>query len=102
MAYPDIEVGATAWKTDGQGDFELENREVGIAADVLLTNLGGFKYAPLVGGRAEIFLNSTQRNAAVIQRTFKVALKTAGFQKPIVDVSDFPNEIRVNDDIVLE
>lgn len=102
MPYPDIEISAdgTTWKDDGNGDFETVNRDVDIAADVLLTDIGGFKYAPLVGGAAKRYLNSSSQ-AAIIERNFKVALKAAGFKKPIVDVSNFPPEIGVNDDVIL-
>ena len=100
MPYLDITPNQTEWRTDGAGDWELTNREVDIAADVLLTGLGGFKYAPLVGGRARSFLNSTTQKA-VIERVFKVAMKTAGFSRPIVDVTEFPDKIGVNNDEIL-
>lgn len=99
MAYLDINPTETGWTTEN-GDFKLKNREVNIAGDVVVSSLGAFKYAPLTGGDAPSFLNSTSA-ASVMQRAFKVALKTAGFTKPIVDVSNYPNSIEVNNNEVL-
>lgn len=99
MPYLDITPDANNWRTK-DGDFLLTNRDVDIAADVLLSNLGDFKYAPLVAGRAPLYLNSTSQ-AEVIARNFKVALKSAGFTNPVIDVSNFPQSIEVNNDEVL-
>ena len=96
----DINPTAAGWTTDGAGDFKFTDRAVDISSDVLLSDLGSFLYDPLVGGQAKKFLNSTAA-ASVIQRSFKVALKTAGFSNPIVDVTNYPDSIEVNNDEIL-
>lgn len=101
MSYIDIALDETVFPTDENGDFLLVNREVDIAADVILSSPGDIKYAPTVGGNAYSFLLSITRQGVVIQRAFEVALRAAGFSSPVVDVSNFPDEVSVNNDVVL-
>jgi hypothetical protein len=99
MAYLDITPIGDAFRTLN-GDFVLNDREVDIAADIIFMPQAGLKYAPLVYGEAFTFLNSNAPRA-VIERKFRLALKTAGFSKPRVDVSDFPNVIGINNDQII-
>ncbi len=99
MAYNDISPTGQGWEAEN-GDFKVVDRSVDIAADVILSNVGDFKYAPTVGGNARRFLNSIG-NRTVIQRAFITALRAAGFRRPVVDVSNFPDDVRVNDDVIL-
>lgn len=96
MAYNDINLKNGAFVLDGSGDFLLQDREVEIAADIVIMPPAGLKYAPTIYGDANSFLNATFSDRSVIQRKFKVALKSAGFSAPLVDVSDFPNTININ------
>jgi hypothetical protein len=98
--YLDIHPIESGFLTNGAGDLLLKDRAVDIASDVILADKGSFKYAPLCGGEANRFLNSNA-SASIIQRAFKVALKTAGFSKPTVDVSNFPESIEINNNEIL-
>jgi len=99
MAYLDINPEETEFTTVN-GAFKLVDRAAAIAGNVIISNPGDIKYAPTVGGGAVSFLNSSTQKSA-IQRAFKVALQSAGFSRPVVDVSSFPNIVRVNNDEVL-
>lgn len=103
MSYLDIQIDddGLVFPVNANGDFNIIDREVDIVADILLSNVGDFKYAPTVGGNARSYLLSNTTQGTVIQRAFEVALRTAGLANPIVDVSNFPEEIRVNNDVVL-
>ena len=84
-----------------EGTWDIRDRAVDIAANVIVSDFGSYKYAPTVGGRARLFLNSTISKAAVIARSFRVAMTRAGFSRPVVDVSKFPDEVNVNTDEIL-
>lgn len=84
------------------GDYVRTDRGTAIAKNVILSDYGGFKYAPQVAGRARLFLNSRTQAGSVIARAFRVAMLAAGFSRPVVDVTKFPDEINVNTDNVLE
>ena len=99
MAYSDISPTGQGWEAEN-GDFKVVDGEVQIAADILLSNIGDIKYAPTVGGNARRFLNSVG-NPTIIQRAFVTALRSAGFRRPVVDVSEFPDNVSVNNDVVL-
>ena len=99
MAYLDIQPTETEFETIN-GDFKLVDRAANLAGETVVLNPGDLKYAPTIGGSAFSYLNSGATRS-VIQRSFTVALKSAGFNKPIVDVSDFPNTVKVNNDEVL-
>lgn len=93
--------GGTKIKATAEGTWKISDRSVDIASNVIVSNFGSYKYAPLVGGRARLFLGSTIRNAQVIARSFRVAMTRAGFSRPVVDASKFPSEIKVNTDEIL-
>ena len=103
MAYLDIETDDEndIFEATVDGDFDLKDREVDIAADIILMPPAGLKYAPTVYGDAWSFLNANVTSSAVIERKFKIALRAAGFEKPLIDLSNFPSEIGINNDQIL-
>lgn len=82
-------------QADVNGDFVQGDNANNLLRYLIEATKGQYKEFPLVGVGIELFLNSN-KNPQQIQREIRLQLISDVFQNPDIDVTGWPNVIRVN------
>ena len=77
------------------GDFVFKDQSQTLIRNLLISVPGHYKEFPTVGAGIIRYVNTT-KNKQIIAREINVALKADVFKKPVVDLSEFPSKIKVN------
>jgi hypothetical protein len=98
MAVYDIILDDSGELLDSNGDFKAGNNDNNIIRYIVVAHKGEYKEFPLLGVGIEQYLNSTA-NISTIAREIKNQLKSDVFSSPLVDISGFPDTIKIEKDI---
>lgn len=77
------------------GDFKQGENDNNLIRYIVQATKGQYKEYPLLGVGIEIFLNSN-KNQQQIQREIRLQLISDVFPNPDIDVTEWPNKIRIN------
>ncbi len=95
MAVIDVTYNNDGTFKEANGDLVLANADSALMADILIASQGSYKEFPILGANVLQYVNA-RTNVQVISRNIKVALKADVFKQPIVDLSDFPSTMSIN------
>lgn len=85
---------------EANGDFVFGDASAFLMEDILLATPGHYKEFPVLGANVTQYINA-RANIQVISRDIKVALQQDVFVKPIIDLSEFPSKMAI-DNLVFE
>ena len=77
------------------GDFNFGDASAFLLEDLLLASPGNYKEFPTIGANVTQYVNS-RANVQVITRDITVAMQQDVFLKPVIDLSDFPSTMVIN------
>lgn len=82
------------------GDYVFGDATPVFIKNILVASPGHYKESPIIGASVVRYVEGGS-NKQIVSREIKVALKADIFKKPIIDLSEFPSTIKV-DNIEIE
>lgn len=80
---------------EANGDFAVGDASSYILEDLLLATPGHYKEFPLQGANVAQYVNA-RANVQIITRDISVAMQQDVFLKPVIDLSEFPSKMIID------